>query len=65
MSLTNRDYKKGEVVGAGLVDKITEGTCTAACHNDKSPFVGEAYVFDFEERIKLGIHEISPLKYKH
>lgn len=65
MSLSNKNYKKSEVVAVGMVDEITEETCTAVCHNDKSPFVGGVYEFNFEERMQKGMHKIYPLKYKH
>ena len=64
MSLKNKEYKKSEVIQAGLIEKITQKQCTV-CHNSKSPFVGKNYVFDFEARKTKGTHEIFPLQYKH
>ena len=64
MTLKNKEYKRAEVVKAGLVIPVGE-TCTSGCHNDKSPFVGKGYVFNFEERRKQGTHEHLALKYPH
>jgi hypothetical protein len=64
MSLKNKEYKKADVVAVGLVDPINAEVC-AKCHNNRSPFVGDDYVFDFESRRTEGIHEIYPLKYQH
>ena len=38
--------------------------CTA-CHNPKSPFVDDDFVFDFEANKDKGTHEKYPLKYQH
>jgi hypothetical protein len=65
MSLKNQEYKKEELVAVGLVGEITAETCTKSCHNNKSPFVGEDYVFDFEANKDKGTHEKFPLKFKH
>jgi hypothetical protein len=64
MSLKNKEYVKAEVVAVGMVSEITEEQC-ASCHNTDSPFVGDDYVFDFEENKVKGTHEKFPLKYKH
>lgn len=64
MSLQNKEYRKGELLTAGLVGPITEGQCTR-CHNRKSPFVGANYVFDFAKRKEQGTHVKFPLKYQH
>jgi cytochrome c554/c'-like protein len=64
MSLKNKEYKKAAVVAAGLTGTISKEHC-ANCHNDKSPFVGPGYVFDFEARKAKGTHEKFPLKYQH
>ena len=64
MSLKNKEYKKAEVVAAGMVAEVSEAQCNA-CHNTDSPFVGDDYVFDFEEKSKQGTHEHFPLKYEH
>ena len=65
MSLKNQEYKKEELVAVGLVGEITAETCTKSCHNNKSPFVGEDYVFEFEANKDKGTHEKFPLKYQH
>jgi hypothetical protein len=65
MSLQNKNYKRDEIIAVGMVDQINAETCTAVCHNNESPFVGEDYVFDFEARKDEGIHERYPLKYEH
>ncbi len=64
MSLKNKEYKRSEVVAAGMVEKVSEVQC-AVCHNTDSPFVGDDYVFDFEARKDEGTHEKYPLKYNH
>lgn len=64
MSLDNKEYKKADVVAAGLVGQITVAQCQT-CHNNKSPFVGKDYVFDFEANKAKGTHEKFPLKYSH
>lgn len=61
MSLQNKEYKKAEVVAAGLVAQITEPQCKT-CHNSESPFFKP---FDFEKRKAEGMHEKLPLKYRH
>jgi hypothetical protein len=64
MSLQNKEYEKGAVVAAGMVDIVTVAQCKN-CHNKQSPFVGDDYVFDFEANKDEGTHEKYPLKYKH
>lgn len=64
MSLKNREYKKADVVAVGLIEKVGVEQCRV-CHNEKSPFVGDGYVFNFEERREEGTHEKFPLKFKH
>jgi hypothetical protein len=64
MTLKNKNYKKQDLVAVGLVDQVTEAQC-AVCHNSKSPFVGDDYVFDFQTRKDEGTHEKIPLKYEH
>ena len=64
MSLKNKEYKKADLVPVGLVGEITKDRCLV-CHNTKSPFVGDDYVFDFEENKEKGTHEKFPLKYQH
>jgi hypothetical protein len=67
MSLKNKNFNKAEIVALGLVDTITEETCTAACHNDDNPTKGKGeYVFDFAtQNAEPSIHKIFPLKYQH
>jgi hypothetical protein len=65
MSLQNTGFKRDQVVAAGLLAPIAAETCTALCHNNKSPFVGKDYVFDFATRRDQGVHERLPLKYQH
>jgi hypothetical protein len=64
MSLKNKEYKREEVVAVGMVEQVTAEKCTM-CHNDKSPFVDEGFVFDFEANKDKGAHEGFPLKYQH
>lgn len=64
MSLQNKEYKLEDLTAAGLVIPNAE-TCTSTCHNQKSPFAGPDYVFDFETRKNEGTHEHRPLKYAH
>lgn len=61
MTLKNKEFKRADVVAAGLV--IPEAsTCTSQCHNEKSPFYKP---FDWETRKAQGTHEHFPLKYSH
>ena len=64
MSIKNKDYKRADIAAVGSIYPPTEAQCRV-CHNEKSPFVGEGYVFDFEQRKKDGAHEVFPLKYEH
>jgi Cytochrome c554 and c-prime len=64
MSLSNKEYKKADVVAVGMVDQVSEALCRE-CHNNESPFVGEDYVFDFEANKEKGTHEKFALKYPH
>jgi hypothetical protein len=64
MSLQNKEYKKADLVAAGMVGEITEAQCRG-CHNADSPFVGDDYVFDFKANREKGTHEKFPLKYPH
>jgi len=64
MSLKNKEYKKSELVAAGLVDTVAVEQCQG-CHNTDSPFVGDDYQFDFEANKTEGTHEKYPLKYSH
>lgn len=60
MSLKNKEYKRSDLVAAGLVAPSPEVCKT--CHNQKSPFYKP---FDYEEHLKKGIHAHQPLKNKH
>lgn len=64
MSLKNKEYKKADVVAAGLVATVSEPQCLG-CHNNKSPFVGKDYKFDFATRKEQGTHQKFPLKFQH
>jgi len=61
MSLKNKEYKRADLLAAGMVSPPTETQCLV-CHNDKSPFFR---AFDFEARKVEGTHEHTPLKYQH
>lgn len=60
MSLQNKEYKRKDLVAAGL-QVVTAETCQQ-CHNKKSPFYKP---FDFATRVKEGTHSHEPLKNKH
>ncbi len=60
MSLSNKEYKRADLLAAGLVVPTAE-TCQR-CHNEKSPFYEG---FDFEQRKAAGTHEHLPLKFEH
>lgn len=60
MSLKNKDYKRSEVVAAGMI--IPSKELCASCHNEKSPFYKP---FDYEARKKEGTHKHIPLKFPH
>jgi hypothetical protein len=64
MTMENKEYKKADLVAVGMVDVVKKEQCLT-CHNAKSPFVEEGYVFDFEANKDKGTHEKIPLKYKH
>jgi hypothetical protein len=64
MSLKNREYKRAQVVAAGMVETVGNAQCVT-CHNSESPFVADDFVFDFEANKDQGVHEIFPLKYSH
>ncbi len=64
MSLKNKEYKKADIVAVGMTAQITAENCTG-CHNSKSPFVGDDFVFDFDAAKDQGTHEQFPLKYEH
>lgn len=60
----NKEYKKDEVIKAGLTSPPAEKQCIK-CHNTESPFVGDNDKFDFEARKDQGTHEHFDLKYTH
>ena len=65
MSLKNKEYKRADILAAGLVDTSDEATLKAvceSCHNDQSP-TGAS--FDFAAQKDEGRHENFPLKYEH
>lgn len=64
MTIQNKNYKRSEVLAAGLVVP-DENTCKGLCHNSKSPMIGANYVFDYASKKIQGTHEHSPLKYPH
>jgi hypothetical protein len=64
MTLKNKEYKRADLVKAGLVITSAE-TCTSQCHNARSPFVKKDAVFKYEESKKQGMHEHVALKYPH
>ena len=64
MSLQNKEYKRADLIATGLVVPKAE-TCTATCHNQKSPFVKAGYVFEYEKRKTTGTHDHLPLQFKH
>jgi hypothetical protein len=65
MTLSNKEYKLADLRAVGLISPPTAEYCTGVCHNTKSPFVGDDYVFDFEANKAKGTHEHIPLKYSH
>lgn len=60
MSLRNKNYKRADVVAAGLTIPDEE-TCRT-CHNPESSFYKP---FDYESRKAQGTHKHLPLKYEH
>ncbi len=64
MSLKNKNYVRADIEAVGSIYPPSEEECLV-CHNEKSPFVDEGFVFDFEQLKKDGAHEIFPLKYEH
>ncbi len=60
MSLQNKEFKRAEVVAAGMV--IPEAKTCQACHNERSIFYKP---FDFATRKAQGTHDHLPLKYSH
>ncbi len=64
MSLKNKEYKRADIEAVGSVYPPREEECMQ-CHNDESPFVGEGYIFDFEQKKAEGAHESFELRYEH
>ena len=60
MSLQNREYKRRDLVAAGMI--VPSAEVCKKCHNPKSPFYRD---FDYETRKRQGTHTHVPLKYKH
>lgn len=60
MSLQNKEYKRADLVAAGMV--IPSVQVCQTCHNEKSPFYQP---FDYEARKQQGTHVHQPLKYPH
>jgi len=64
MTLQNKNYKRSEVLAAGLVVP-NEATCVGQCHNPNSPFITPDYKFDYPSRKNQGTHEHAPLRFQH
>ena len=60
MSLQNKEYKRNDLVAAGMV--IPSAQVCQSCHNQKSPFYQP---FDYEARKRQWTHVHQPLKYPH
>lgn len=60
MSLQNKEYKRADLLKAGLV--VPDAKVCESCHNARSPFFEP---FDFAARKKQGVHAHLPLKYRH
>jgi len=56
-------FELAEAREKGLRYPPTQEVCRV-CHNPQSPFVGEDYRFDFEERVGQGTHRHIKLKYE-
>jgi len=62
MSLKNKEYKRADIIAAGLVHPVGEAPCLV-CHDpSKSPTVKP---FDYATAKDQGTHENFPLKYNH
>lgn len=57
-----KPYTQAEMHAAGMV-KIDADTCKK-CHNEESPTFDASNPFDYEERLKTGVHEHIDLKYR-
>ncbi|NHZ73119.1 MAG: hypothetical protein GWP16_01450 [Nitrospirae bacterium] len=62
MTLKNKEFKRADIVAAGLIQPIDESVCVQ-CHNEDNPIPD--YTFDFATKKTEGIHESTPLKYSH
>ena len=62
MSVDDPSFDLKKAQDAGLIYPPTAEVCKK-CHNDKSPFVGADYEFEFAERVKRGTHQHFQLKY--
>jgi len=62
MTLKNKEYKRADLIGVGLVHPVDEAVCTQ-CHNEQVPIPD--YTFDYEAKKAEGLHESAPLKYSH
>ena len=62
MTLKNKEYKRADLIGVGLVHPVDEAVCTQ-CHNEQVPIPD--YTFDYETKKAEGLHESTPLKYNH
>ena len=64
MSRSTPKFLTKDAAKRGLKYPPTEDVCRV-CHNEKSPFVGMKYVFNFKERVSRGTHHHYQLEYKH
>ncbi len=64
MTMANKAYHRADLVKLGL-NIPDRATCAAVCHNNKSPFRGPDFVFDYNDREKRGSHTFFALKYAH
>lgn len=59
----NREYRWPDVAALGL--RIPVRDACIVCHNERSPFVQEGYVFDFDQRVHEGTHEHVAMRTDH
>jgi hypothetical protein len=57
---SKRKYTVDEMHAAGMA-KVDVNTCTQ-CHNDQSPTFDSSKPFDFDEKVKEGVHDRVELK---
>jgi hypothetical protein len=62
MTLKNKEYKRADLVAAGLIYPVDETVCIQ-CHNEDTPIPD--YTFDYEAKKAEGLHASAPLKYNH